>query len=71
MVCESTSNPVFLHAMGVSGDTEGDIGGGGTVPVLVGGSESFQGEIRGPRSPAGRKRTSQPLGLVFLLPDLV
>jgi hypothetical protein len=39
-------NPVLGHAIGISGDTEGDVCGGGAVPVLGGGTESFKGKVR-------------------------
>jgi hypothetical protein len=34
IVFKGTSDPVFGHAIGKSGDTESDFGGGGTVLVL-------------------------------------
>ena len=40
---------------------------GGPVLVLDRRAESFQGKIRQPRSPMGRKRTLQPFRLALLL----
>ncbi len=34
VVFKGKCDPVFGHAIGVSGDTEGDVCGGGSVPVL-------------------------------------
>ena len=34
IVFKGTSDPVLGHAIGKSGDTESDVGGGGTVLVL-------------------------------------
>jgi len=37
---------VLSHAIGVRGNTEDDVGGGGTVLVLGGGPETLKGMIR-------------------------
>jgi hypothetical protein len=40
---EGTFNPVLGHAIGVSGDTERNVSGGGPVPVLDRRSEALKG----------------------------
>src|SRR5580698_6002012 len=63
VVFNGTFNPILAHAIGISSDAERYISSGGPVPVLDRRSESFEGDIREPRSPMGRKRTLQPLRL--------
>ncbi len=46
VVLKSTFDPDLFHAIGISGNTEGDICGGGAVVVLAGGAEAFQRQIR-------------------------
>ena len=46
VVFKGTFDPVFGHAIGISGDTERYVCGGGPVLVLGGGAESFKGQIR-------------------------
>jgi hypothetical protein len=45
IVFKGTSDPALGHAIGKSGDTEGDVGGGGTVLVLGGASESLKRQV--------------------------
>jgi len=46
VVVKGTLDPVLGHAIGISGDTERYVRGGGPVLVLAGGAESFQRQIR-------------------------
>lgn len=66
VVLEGTLNPSLAHAIRVRGDTEGDVCGRGSVLVLAGGPETFEGG-QDPQSPSGRKRSL----LAFCLPLLL
>ena len=46
VVFKGSFNPVLTHAIGISGDTEGYVCGGGPVLVLAGGPEAFERQIR-------------------------
>ena len=43
----------LIHAIGVSGYTEGDVRTCRPIMVLVGDTEAFERQVRGPRSPRG------------------
>jgi hypothetical protein len=46
VVLKGTFDPVLSHAIGLSGDTEGYVCGGGSVLVLGGGTKAFERQIR-------------------------
>ncbi len=70
VVFEGTFDPVFAHAIGISGNTEGDVRGCGPVLVLAGGPEAFERQFR-TSLPSGRKRSLQASCLTLLLPCFV